>query len=200
MLDEIQNVKEILFQRAGVLHRCVALTLAPLSHSFSAKRATSWRWCPTVCSWRPSWPLISSAFPPQREVTIAQTDKSHNFLMYTRKPTSPKQTFIFTMLTFCKSHEPHRRQTSTLPCQALLWMYGGGRVLCHCMYAFIIHNTVQHLITMSHGRKLRIMTEVTCYKLVRNFLLKGTDYQNKTLLWHISVSFDHCWNILQQIR
>lgn len=79
--------KGILFQRAGVLHRCVTLTLAPLSHSFSAKRATSWRWCPTVCSWRLSWPLISSAFPPQREVTIAQTDKSHNFLLYARKST-----------------------------------------------------------------------------------------------------------------
>lgn len=69
---------------------------------------------------------------------------------------------ICTVLTFFEPQSTLPSKTrSTLPNAALV--YGGGRVLCLRMHAFITHNTVWRLITLSRARKWSIMTEVTCY-------------------------------------
>lgn len=110
-----------------------------------------------------------SICPSTRQPTTEPSDKTRNFARVRTQTHFTQTDGIFTVLTFYQPRTtPSSSIHSTPPSTPLAC--GGGRVLCHCMYAFIIHNTVQHLITMSQGRKLRIMT---CYKLVRNLLLKG---------------------------
>lgn len=165
-------------------------------------RAAWWRWRSTVCSRWVSWPLISSAVPPQREVTMAPTEKSHTFLLRTRNFCSVQTTGIFAALTVCAPwRTPLSNRLSSL--QMLLCcteeddfsiaarMHSWDTTLCSTYFNHVLQKINK---TKNNSR------EWPAPSSHRHLVDGDTSQTNTPLRWHAAVTFDHCWNILQQIR
>lgn len=153
-LDVIQNV--ILFQTSWcIILVCYTVSnLAPPSHCTLGG---------ALCSW---WLRLASDFIH----ILSWADNTAPATISARTRTNPlrptwkhprRADFLHTT-----EHTAAKRPVYPTKCTVGIWRRASSPAVC----AFIICNTAKHLMTTSRGRKLKIMTEVTRYELVTNFL------------------------------
>lgn len=133
---------------------------------------------------------------PLREVTMVQTEKSHNVLLYEHKSTSSKQKASAPYL-LSSSHKARCRQKPALPYQMLLWCTEEGEFsVSACMHSLHIircdassHCPVQENEASWQKWHVTNLPETSCW---RRQITKKT--QNKNAAMAYSHQF---WSLLK---